>query len=300
MPGRHDASLDEQAEKGLDWSMTKRLLLRARSQWGQLGLAAVLLLLITLGEQAKPLLIKNLLDEHATKGDTGGALVWAGYYILSIVWVFSLQAWQTIQTKRMGQDLMLDLRGALFAKIHAQPLRFFDKNPVGSLMTRVIYDVETLNQFFTAGVSAVFQDFFTLLVIAFLLVKMDWRLGLAALSVLPLLLWSTRIFRAQARENFRAVRANNSLMNSFLAENLGGMATVQLFNREARNEEKFDGINLASLNILLRQIRINAVFLPLTDLLSALTVGALLWYGGLRHFEGGLSLGVVVASVMYV
>ena len=89
-------------------------------------------------------------------------------------------------------------------------------------------------------------------------------------------------------------------MNSFLAENLGGMATVQLFNREARNEEKFDGINLASLRILLQQIRINAVFLPLTDLLSALTVGALLWYGGLRHFQSSLSLGVVVASVMYV
>jgi ATP-binding cassette subfamily B multidrug efflux pump len=301
MSARHDASLDEQAEKGLDWGMTKRLLLRARAQWGQLGLAAVLLLLITLGEQAKPLLIRSLLDEHATKGDTGGALVWAGYYMLSIVWVFSLQAWQTIQTKRMGQDLMLDLRGALFRKIHAQPLRFFDKNPVGSLMTRVIYDVETLNQFFTAGVSAVFQDFFTLLVIIFLLLKMDTRLGLVALGVLPFLLWATRLFRHQARENFRAVRANNSAMNAFLTENLGGMATVQLFNREARNEQKFDGINRASLDILLKQIRINAVFLPLTDLLSALTIAVLLWYGGLRYLDGGaITFGTLYATIMYV
>jgi ATP-binding cassette subfamily B multidrug efflux pump len=288
---------DEPEERGLDWTLTKRLLLRARAQWPQIGLAAVLLLLIALGEQVKPLLIKDLLD---VKGDGSGRLALVGYYMASFVWVFSLQAWQTIQTKTMGQDLMLNLRGDLFRKIHAQPLRFFDKNPVGSLMTRVIYDVETLNQFFTAGVSAVFQDFFTLLVIAFMLIRFDWRLGLTALSVLPLLLWSTRIFRRRARENFRAVRANNSAMNSFLAENLGGMSTVQLFNREARNEQKFDGINLASLRILLEQIRINAVFLPLTDLLSALTIGGLLWYGGLRHINSGLSLGVVVGSIMYV
>jgi ATP-binding cassette, subfamily B, multidrug efflux pump len=297
MAKMHGNASDEPDERGLDWALTKRLLLRARAQWPQIGLAAVLLLLIALGEQLKPLLIKDLLD---VKGDGSGRLALVGYYMASIVWVFSLQAWQTIQTKTMGQDLMLNLRGDLFRKIHAQPLRFFDKNPVGSLMTRVIYDVETLNQFFTAGVSAVFQDFFTLLVIAFMLIRFDWRLGLTALSVLPLLLWSTRIFRRRARENFRAVRANNSAMNSFLAENLGGMSTVQLFNREARNEQKFDGINLASLRILLEQIRINAVFLPLTDLLSALTVGGLLWYGGLRNMNSGLSLGVVVGSIMYV
>ena len=297
MAPMHDNGVDELTERGLDWSLTKRLVMRARAQWGHLALAAGLLLLIVLGEQIKPLLIRDLLD---VKGDGAGRLALVGWYMASIMWVFSLQAWQTIQTKTMGQDLMLGLRGDLFRKIHAQPLRFFDKNPVGSLMTRVIYDVETLNQFFTAGVSAVFQDFFTLIVIAVMLLRFDWRLGLLALSVLPLLLWSTRIFRRRARENFRAVRTNNSALNSFLAENLGGMSTVQLFNREARNEEKFDGINRGSLRILLEQIRINAVFLPLTDLLSSLTIGGILWYGGLRNIHSGLSLGVVVASVMYV
>jgi ATP-binding cassette subfamily B protein len=297
MAPMYDNGTGDLDDRSLDWSLTKRLLLRAREQWGQLALAAGLLLLIVMGEQIKPYLIKELLD---VKGDGAGRLALVGWYMASIVGVFGLQAWQTIQTKTMGQDLMVGLRGDLFRKIHAQPLRFFDKNPVGSLMTRVIYDVETLNQFFTAGVSAVFQDFFTLLVIAFILLRLDWRLGLAALSVLPLLLWSTRIFRRRARENFRAVRANNALMNSFIAENLGGMSTVQLFNREGRNEQKFDGINRTSLRILLEQIRINAVFLPLTDLLSALTIGGILWYGGLRNINSGLSLGVVVASILYV
>jgi ATP-binding cassette subfamily B protein len=300
MSGGHLSGADGLEERGLDWSLTKRLILRARSQWGQLALAAFLLLLISLGEQAKPWLVKHLLDDHALKGDFEGALPWIAAFFASIVWVFGLQTWQTIQTKTMGQDLMLDLRSSLFRKIHAQPLRYFDKNPVGSLMTRVVYDVETLGQFFTAGVSAVFQDLFTLIVIGALLLHLDWRLGLAGLSVLPLLLWSTRIFRKHYRENARAVRRNNAALNAFLAENLGGMATVQLFNRQARNQAKFEVINGASLAILLRQIRINAFFLPLAELLGALTVGLVLWYGGLRHLEAGLSLGVVVAALMYI
>lgn len=300
MSGGHLSGADSLEERGLDWPLTKRLLLRARSQWGQLGLAAGLLLLISLGEQAKPWLVKQLLDGHALKGDVEGALPWALAFLASIIWVFSLQTWQTIQTKTMGQDLMLDLRTSLFAKIHAQPLRYFDKNPVGSLMTRVIYDVETLGTFFTAGVSAVFQDLFTLIVIGTLLIRLDWRLGLAALCVIPVLLWSTRIFRKHYRENARAVRRNNAAMNAFLTENLGGMATVQLFNRQARNQAKFGGINDASLEIMLRQIRINAFFLPLAELLGALTVGLVLWYGGLRHLEAGLSLGVLVAALMYI
>ena len=290
---------EEQDEKGLDWRLTKRLLLRARDQWPQLALAAGLLLLISLGEQARPLMVKIMVD-LALQGDVSGVLSWAPMFLVSILLVFGLQTWQTIQTKTMGQDLMLDLRTALFTKIHAQPLRYFDKNPVGSLMTRVVYDVETLNQFFTAGVSAVFQDCFTLLVIGGLMLKLDWRLGLVGLGMLPLLFWSTMLFRKRARENSRAVRKNNSAMNAFLNENLGGMATVQLFNREGRNAAKFDGINRASLDILLKQIKINAFFLPFAELLGAFTVGLLLWLGGLRHLQGGLTLGVVVASVMYV
>ena len=299
MMGHGQGGADD-APRGLDWGLTKRLLLRARAQWPDLGLAAVLLLLISVGELVKPLLVKILIDDYVPRGDVAGMIPWVELFLLSIVWVFGLQTWQTIQTKRMGQDLMLDLRGALFAKIHAQPLRYFDRNPVGSLMTRVVYDVETLNQFFTAGVSAVFQDLFVLVITAALLLQLDWRLGLTALSVLPLLFWSTALFRREARATFRELRKNNSAMNAFLTENLGGMATVQLFNRQARNEAKFDALNQGSLDILLKQIRINALFMPLAEILSALSVGLILYYGGLRHFHGGVSLGVVVAAVLYI
>ncbi|MGH7441430.1 MAG: ABC transporter ATP-binding protein, partial [bacterium] len=207
---------------------------------------------------------------------------------------------ETIQTQRLGLDLALDLRLALFKGIHTQSFRYFDKNPVGSLMTRVIYDVETLNSFFTAGITAVFQDVFTVGLIAFFLIRLDWRLGLAALALVPLLLKSTALFRREARSNFRDLRRNNAAMNAFLTENLAGVSTVQSFNRQERNAIKFDSINRDSLGILLRQVRINAFFMPLVEMLAAASVGVVLWYGGLRHFDHGLSLGVVVAAFLYV
>ncbi len=283
----------------LDWDLTRRLLGRARPQWGDLGLSALLLLLVSLGEQLKPTLIGLALDAW-TAGDRAAAVPLVAAIVGCVLWVFALQILETIQTQRLGLDLALDLRRALFERIHAQSFRFFDRNPVGALMTRVIYDVETLNDFFTAGVTAVFQDVFTVGLIAFFLLRLDWRLGLAALCLVPLLLKSTALFRREARANYRELRRNNAAMNAFLAENLAGVATVQSFNRQARNAEKFDGINRDSLGILLRQVRINAFFMPLVEMLAAASVGVVLWYGGLRHFHAGLSLGVVVAATLYV
>jgi ATP-binding cassette subfamily B protein len=295
-PGKSAGEVEGPA---LDWTLTQRLLMRARAQWGDLGLAGLLLLLVSLGEQLKPLLVGLLLD-YCLRGDFSGARPLFGALGFCMVWVSCLQAVETVQTNRLGLDLALDLRRSLFQKIHSQSLRYFDKNPVGSLMTRVIYDVETLNDFFTAGVTAVFQDIFTVGLIAFFLVQMDWRLGLAALALVPFLLWSTAIFRREARANFRALRKNNAAMNGFLTENLVGMSTVQVHNRQERNAAKFDAINRDSLGILLEQVRINAFFLPFVELLAAASLGVVLWYGGLRHFGAGLSIGVVVAATIYV
>jgi ATP-binding cassette subfamily B protein len=293
------APADEE-KKNLDWGLTKRLLLRARPQWNQMGLAALLLLLMTLGEQAaRPLLVKHMLD-FALKGDRVGALRYSGLFTGTVLAVFLLQVAQSIQTKRLGQDLMLELRQDLFAKIHAQSLRYFDKNPVGSLMTRVVYDAETLNDFFTNGISALFNDVLSIVVIAALLLHLDLRLGAAALCMLPLLFWSTALFRRRARENYRQVRANNAAMNAFLTENLGGMATVQVYNRQRRNAEKFDLVNRQSRDIQLRQVQINAFFMPFAEMLAAFTLGLIVWYGGQRYFSVNLPFGTLVAAHLLV
>jgi ATP-binding cassette subfamily B multidrug efflux pump len=293
-----DAHEDE-SEKSFDLKLSLRLLRYARPYRKDLGLAAVLLLLITIAELLKPLLVRHMIDT-SSKGDTSGILKLAWLYLGSLLWGFALQTWQTIQTKGMGQKIMLDLREELFRKIHAQSMRFFDKNPVGALMTRVIYDVETLNQFFTAGLSAVFQDFFTLLVAAAILLYMDWRLGLLALSMLPILATVTLHFRRQMRESYRKARAMTSRLNTFLSENLSGVPTIQSFVREKKNAEQFDTHNKENLRVLIEQITLNALFRPLAELLAALAIGLAWEYGAFRVLKLSLDLGSIVATIMYI
>ena len=297
MQDQANISLDE---RSFDMDLTRRLMLYVRPYWKQFNLAAGLLLFITVGEQVQPLLIRGIVDGPVGQGDPSGILPLAALFLLSQVWVFALQTWQTIQTKGMGQDIMLDLRHELFGKIHAQPLRYFDKNPVGALMTRVIYDVETLNQFFTAGVSAVFQDFFTLVVVGVILLRMDWRLGLVALSLLPLLAWAMLRYRLKARKLFRESRLSTSRLNSFLSENLAGVSTLQLFGRQDKHARQFDDINAGNLRILLRQVTLNAFFFPLAEILSAVAVGLALVYGGKRVLGLSLPVGTVIATTLYI
>lgn len=297
MQDNANLSLDE---KSVDLSLIKRLMRYARPYWKDLSIAAALLLLITVGEQIQPLLIRRIIDGPVSHGDPAAILPLALLFMASLVWVFALQTWQTIQTKGMGQNIMLDMRHELFAKIHAQPMRYFDKNPVGALMTRVIYDVETLNQFFTAGVSAVFQDFFTLVVAGVILLRMDWRLGLVALSLLPFLGWAMVIYRIRARRLFRESRLSTAKLNSFLSENLSGVSTIQLFGREKKNARNFDAINQNNLQILLKQITINAFFFPLAEILSAVAVGLALVYGGQRVLNLSLPVGTVIATTLYI
>jgi ATP-binding cassette subfamily B multidrug efflux pump len=297
MQDNTNLSLDE---RSFDLNLVRRLLRYVRPYRQDFLLAAALLLLITVGEQIQPLLIREIIDGPVQRGDAGAVLPLAGLYLLSLLWVFALQTWQTIQTKAMGQSIMLDMRHELFTKIHAQPLRYFDKNPVGALMTRVIYDVETLNQLFTAGVSAIFQDFFTLVVAGVILLAWDWRLGLVALSLLPFLGWAMAIYRIRARVLFREGRLSTAKLNSFLSENLSGVSTIQMFGRESKNARQFDGINRDNLDIQIKQVKINAFFFPLAEILSSVAVGLALAYGAQRVFGSTLDRGVVVATIMYI
>ncbi len=286
--------------KAYDARLMGRLLRYARPYWAQFALAGGLLCAITLLEQAGPAIVKVAIDRFLSKGRSQGLLSWAALYLACTLGAFGLQAWQSIQTAFLGQTILLDLRMQIFSHLLAQGLRFFDKNPVGRLMTRVIYDVETLDDFFSQGVVAVFNDFFTLASVTALLLWFDWRLGLAALAVLPLLSWATAAYRRFARQNYRQVRTRLARINAFLGENLSGMATIQAFLREGVNAGKMDALNAEYRDLLLRQIKINAFFLPLAEILSALAVFLVLTYGGWRLHTAGLSVGVIVASAMYV
>ncbi|PWB79124.1 MAG: antibiotic ABC transporter ATP-binding protein, partial [Candidatus Methylomirabilota bacterium] len=181
-----------------------------------------------------------------------------------------------------------------------QDLAFFDKNPVGRLMTRVINDIETLNELFGSGVVALLGDLLTLLGVAAAMLALDWRLALISFATFPFMLRATAAYRRRARDNYRDSRRILARMNAYLQESISGMATVQAFGQEVRHFKKFQEINTQHRDVLLKSIQYNAVFFPSIELFSAISVGLVLWAGGGMILDGRVLPGVVVAFVQYV
>jgi ATP-binding cassette subfamily B protein len=199
----------------------------------------------------------------------------------------------------IGQRIMFDLRMQLHSHLQRLDLRFYDRNPVGRLMTRVTTDVDVLNELFTSGVVSVFGDLFTLVGIMGVLIWLDWRLALVAFSVLPLIALITQWFRSNVRESYRTVRTWIARINAYLQERITGMTTVHLFRREARDFAAFDEIDRKHRDANVRSIVFYAVFYPAIELVSALAAALILWVGGGSVIEGTLTLGSLVAFLMY-
>ncbi len=199
----------------------------------------------------------------------------------------------------LGQRIMFDMRMQVIGHLQRLDLKFYDRNPVGRLMTRVTTDVDVLNELFTSGVVSVFGDLFTLVGIMAVLIWMDWRLALVAFSVLPLIVLITQWFRRNVRESYRTVRTWIARINAYLQERITGMTTVHLFRREARDFAAFDEIDRQHRDANVRSIFFYAVFYPAIELVSAVAVGLILWVGGRWVIGDSLTLGSLVAFVMY-
>ncbi|MBI2001556.1 MAG: ABC transporter ATP-binding protein, partial [candidate division NC10 bacterium] len=203
-------------------------------------------------------------------------------------------------TQYVGQRVMHDIRQRLFGHLQGHDLAFFDRNPVGRLMTRVINDVENLNELLSSGVVAFLGDTLMIAGIAVAMLLLEWRLGLVGIALLPVMILATNVYRARARENYRDSRRILSRLNAYLNENISGMATVQAFGQERRNYLKFKDINTQNRDALLKSIHYNAIFFPLVEVCSAITVSLILWRGGGMILDGAVHTGVVVAFIQYV
>jgi ATP-binding cassette subfamily B protein len=199
----------------------------------------------------------------------------------------------------IGQRIMFDVRMQIYDHLQRLDLQFYDRNPVGRLMTRVTTDVDVLNDLFTAGVVSIFGDVFTLAGIMIVLVAMDWRLALLAFSVLPLIVLVTQWFRSHVRESYRTVRIWIARINAFLQEHITGMSTVQLFRREHKSFAKFDSINRTHRDANVESIFYYAVFYPAIEIIGALAAALLIWFGGVWTLQGTLTLGSLVAFLLY-
>jgi ABC-type multidrug transport system fused ATPase/permease subunit len=259
----------------------------------------VLIVLQALLDLVGPYLTQVAIDRHLAVGDADGLLRLAGLYLAALLLAFVVRFGQVYVLQMTGQRVMYDMRRSIYGHLQRLHVGYFDRHPVGRLMTRVTTDVDAVNELFTSGVVTVFGDLFTLLGIMGVMVALDWRLALVTFAVLPFFFLVTNWFRRGSRQSFREVRKALARLNAYLQENLVGMTVVQLFRREERNRAGFAAINREHADANVRSIFYYAVFYPAVDLLAAVAVALILLYGGAQVLEGALTLGVLVAFVQY-
>jgi ATP-binding cassette subfamily B multidrug efflux pump len=288
---------EEVLGKAYDARLMRRLLEYLRPYWRQVLVA--LAAIVSASTRAQPYLITVAIDDHIAVGDTRGLGVLAAAYVAILVASFALEYLQTWTLQMTGQRIMFDLRMQIFGHLQRLDVQYFDRNPVGRLMTRVTTDVDVLNELFTAGVVSVFGDVFLLAGIMGALLLMDWRLALLAFTVLPLIVLVTQWFRRNVRDSYRSVRTWIARINAYLQEHITGMSTVQLFRRERRSFEDFDAVNRGHRDANIDSIFYYAVFYPAIELIGALSTAMIIWFGGNWVLQGTLSLGSFLAFLLY-
>jgi ATP-binding cassette, subfamily B, multidrug efflux pump len=289
----------EAGGRGYDAALLRRLIGYLRP-YRLLTLAAVALLMTqSVLALIGPRLTQHALDVAVPKHDLGLLGLLAGLYLGTLVLDFAVEYGGTLLTTYIGQRVMYDLRMQIFGHLQRLSIAYFDRHPVGRLMTRVTSDVETLNELFSSGVVTIFGDAFTLVAIMGMMLAIDLRLALVTFSVIPLVWLTARIFRRRVREAFSDIRVRLARLNAFLQERLSGMRVVQLFGREEDAARRFAALNREHLEAHLRSITVYAVFFPAVEVLTAVAMALLLWYGGLRVLDSTLTVGVLAAFIQY-
>jgi ATP-binding cassette subfamily B protein len=282
-----------------DWRLLRRLLGYLRPYLPQMAASFALIVVMAGLDLVGPYLFKVAIDRHIAVGDARGLRDVALLYLLTLLAGYCVRFGQVYILQLTGQRIIYDLRRQIFAHLQSLHVAYFDRTPLGKLITRVTSDVDALNELFTSGVVTVFGDVLTLLGIMGVMLALDWRLALVTFAVLPCFVLVTDWFRRGAREGFRGVRKWVAQMNAFLQESLTGMAVLQLFSREARARADFAERNAAHRDAHMRTIFYYAVFYPAIDILAALAAALILLYGGSRVLSAGLTLGALVAFVQY-
>ena len=290
---------EEPHGKAYDQRLMRRLLGYLRPYRGQVAAAIGVVLLDALVGLAGPYLTKQAIDHGIRHRNLQFLNEMATVYLSVLVIGFGLGYLHYQIMQRVGQRVMMDLRLQLFAHLQRLPLAYYDRNPIGRVMTRVTNDVDVLNELFTTGVVAVFGDLFVVIGIVIMMANLNFELMAVAFSTLPVILIITLTFRSRVRKSFRDIRTRLARLNSFLNENLGGMGTVQQLNREERNYAEFRSINAGHRDANLETVFYHALFFPALELVGAIALSLIVWYGGRQVMWEGITLGILVAFIQY-
>jgi ATP-binding cassette, subfamily B, multidrug efflux pump len=291
---------EEVLGKAYDARLMRRLLTYLRPYSWQVAVALVSIILKAGLDVLGPFLTKTAIDKYLARSSAAQSILdpWlssepmkgiaqiAGLYMGTLVLTFFFEFLQTYYMQWTGQKVMFDLRSQIFRHLQRMHIGFYDKNPVGRLVTRVTTDVDALNEMFTAGVVSIFEDVFVLLGILAIMLCMDWKLALITFAVLPLIFWATMIFRVKVRDSYRRIRVAIARINSYLQEAVSGMLVLQLFNREKRAFRQFSDINAAHMEAFKDAIMAYAVYYPVVEVLSAIAAAAIIWFGGGHVIQG--------------
>jgi ATP-binding cassette, subfamily B, multidrug efflux pump len=291
---------EEALAKSYDARLMRRLSAYLRPYGRLVASALGCLMLDGLMQLVGPVMTQRVIDVALPARDDG--LVWwsAALFAASLVVGFACQYGETMLTQLLGQRVMRDLRRAIFEHVQRLPIVYFDRNPVGRLVTRVTSDVEALNELFTAGVVAGLGDLFTLLAISALMLATDWRLALAAFAVIPFVVLVSQVFQKKVRDSYRDIRARVARINAYLQERITGMRVVQLFGKEAAEARSFDALNRGNLDANLKSITYYALYFPAIEILTSIALASLIVAGARRVEINTLTVGTVAAFLQLV
>lgn len=299
---------EEKLGRIYDAELTRRLIQYLKPYKWRVFLAIALTIVVTPLQLVGPRLFAEVIDRYITPamnhkipvGVAFHGILWISLvFVATLILSFTFQYGQVRIMQSVGQQTMYDLRKQIFGHMQRLPMSFFDRTPVGRLVTRVTTDVDALNDLFAAGVVAMVNDFCFLIAAIAWMLKLNWRLALAALAVLPLMFGVTWLFRNSVRDANRRIRTTIARINSFLQEHIGGMSVIQLFNRERKAREQFTELNRAYNVAFKDAILAYALFYPAIEFLSSTAYALIFWFGGLRVLARGLGIGVVTEFYMY-
>jgi len=292
-------ALPSSAGQVFDWAVLRRLLTYVRPYRRVfIGLIFLTVATAVLGT-LRPFLIQRLIDVNIEQGDMRGLNVQFGLLLVLLVGHAGVSYLQTYYGGWLGQYIVRDIRTDLYQHLLGLKLSFFDRTPIGVLVTRNISDVETLSDVFSEGLAAMAGDILQILFIMAFMFWIDWRLTLVSLSVIPPLLFSTYVFKEKVKKSFQDVRNAVAKLNSFVQEHLTGMNVVQIFNNEEREFRKFEQINQEHTQANIRSVLYYSVYFPVAEVLAAIGVGLLVWYAAQGQIEGSISKGALIAFIMY-
>lgn len=290
---------DEILGKVYDSRLMKRLLVYLKPYKKEVAVSFVLILLSAGVRLLSPYLTKIAIDQYIVIGDLNGLLKIAIYLVGVIVAEFWISYFEEYIMLMVGQRIMYDMRVQIFSHLQKLHVGFFDKNPVGRLMTRVMGDVEALNELFASGIVGIFGDLFSLLGIMVAMFALNWKLALVTFTVLPFVFMATLYFQLTSRRAYREARKQLARLNAYMQECLVGMSTIQLFVQEKRSFRRYDEINRSYLKANLRSIQAMALFQPLIEVTGSLATAMIIWYGGGQILKDVLTLGTLVAFIQY-